>query len=215
MTPTGSWPSTRPGRTGYSPLHDVHVGAADRRRRDADDGLARPWCRLRPLHHAEPPRLEERHCSHRVHRILLRRASMQDDADDVPLLARVRADRWIPRPGSMNGEKSPATANSSVVFQRRDGIDLCRPAGGDRAGEQGQRAERSHRRGHRRPGRAARCRRADRGRPRSRPARTTVPTPSPAAIRRPFSRSTDATMRRRSAPSARRMPISRRRRSIP
>jgi len=42
---------------------------------------------------------------------------------------------------SMSGEKSAATANSSVVLQGRDGIDLCRPAGGDRAGQQGQRAE--------------------------------------------------------------------------
>jgi len=37
-----------------------------------------------PLDHAEPPWLEERHCSHRVHRILPGRPSVQDGADDVP-----------------------------------------------------------------------------------------------------------------------------------
>ena len=47
--------------------------------------------------------------------------------------------------GAMSGEKFPATANFSVVLQRRDGIDLGRPAGGDRAGEQGQGAESGHR----------------------------------------------------------------------
>ena len=58
---------------GVLALDDVHVGPADRRRGDADDGLAGPGYRLRPLDHAEPPWLEERHCSHRVHRILLGR----------------------------------------------------------------------------------------------------------------------------------------------
>ena len=69
---------------GVLALDDVHVGPADRRRRDADDGLAGPGYRLRPLDHAEPPWLEERHCRHRVHRILLSRTLVQDDADDVP-----------------------------------------------------------------------------------------------------------------------------------
>ena len=51
-------------------------------------------------------------------------------------------DGWIDAgAGAMSGEKFPATVNFSVVLQRRYGIDLCRPAGGDRAGQQGQRAE--------------------------------------------------------------------------
>ena len=42
MTPTGSCPRIEPGLDRVFAADDVHVGAADGRRRDADDGFAGP-----------------------------------------------------------------------------------------------------------------------------------------------------------------------------
>ena len=96
MTPTGSWPSTRPGRTAYSPFTmctSVPQMVVVVMRTTASPARGIGFGRSTTT---EPPRLEERHRSHRVHRILLRRASVQDDADDVPLLPACGRMAWIP-----------------------------------------------------------------------------------------------------------------------